>query len=221
MIGDQDQPAEPASPPCYADAVGQAGTDTMTVEDRDKWRRSTRKDLIASRSAVAEDDKVSANMAIAGHLENMVQQRFAGAEGLIVAVYWPINGEPDLRAWMQTLVTKGIGVALPVVAGPDLPLTFLSWSPDTAMRDGRFNIPEPVGDHVVSPDIIVAPTVGWDRARFRLGYGGGFYDRTIAAMTRRPYVIGVGLDTARLETIYPQPHDIPMDVIVTETGLQG
>ena len=65
-------------------------------------------------------------------------------------------------------------------------------------------------------DIVIAPGVGFDRDRYRLGYGGGFFDRTLAAMNRKPLVIGVGYAEARLETIYPQPHDIPMNVIVTD-----
>ncbi|WP_411961464.1 5-formyltetrahydrofolate cyclo-ligase [Mesorhizobium sp. CO1-1-3] len=68
----------------------------------------------------------------------------------------------------------------------------------------------------VQPDVVIAPVVGFDEANYRLGYGGGFFDRTLAAAPRRPLVVGVGYARSRIRTIYPQPHDIPMDVVVTD-----
>jgi 5-formyltetrahydrofolate cyclo-ligase len=71
------------------------------------------------------------------------------------------------------------------------------------------------GDAVL-PDVLLAPLVGFDAGGYRLGYGGGYYDRTLAALPERPLVVGVGFETSGMETIHPQPHDIPMDLIVTE-----
>ena len=70
----------------------------------------------------------------------------------------------------------------------------------------------------VAPDIVIAPLVGFDEACYRLGHGGGFYDRTLATLAARPRIVGVGYTELALRTIYPQPHDVPMDVIVTENG---
>jgi 5-formyltetrahydrofolate cyclo-ligase len=84
-----------------------------------------------------------------------------------------------------------------------------------AMKKGLWNIPIPPERDVVAPSLLVVPLVGFDRGRYRLGYGGGFYDRTLAAAQPRPRTIGIALADAELPTIYPQPHDIPMDVIVT------
>ena len=70
------------------------------------------------------------------------------------------------------------------------------------------------------PDLTLAPLVGWDPAGFRLGYGGGYFDRTLAVLSPRPMTIGIGLQSARLATIFPQPHDIALDVILTEAGVQ-
>ena len=84
------------------------------------------------------------------------------------------------------------------------------------MQRGFWNIPVPAERRVVKPDVLVIPLVGYDAAGFRLGYGGGYYDRTLAALVPRPFCIGVGFDDAQLETIHPQPHDIPMNLIVTE-----
>ena len=89
------------------------------------------------------------------------------------------------------------------------------------MERGHWNILVPSTDAArVVPDIMLSPLVGWDVAGYRLGFGGGYFDRTLAATHPRPYVIGVGLQAARVPTIFPQPHDIAMDAIVTEDGLQ-
>ncbi|HEY6918451.1 MAG TPA: 5-formyltetrahydrofolate cyclo-ligase, partial [Tabrizicola sp.] len=73
---------------------------------------------------------------------------------------------------------------------------------------------------VLTPDIALAPLVGWTVEGYRLGYGGGYFDRTLAALSPRPFTIGIGFETACLPTIFPQPHDIPLDVILTETGIR-
>jgi 5,10-methenyltetrahydrofolate synthetase len=86
------------------------------------------------------------------------------------------------------------------------------------MERGFWNIPVPAEGPTVVPDITLSPVVGWDAAGNRLGYGGGYFDRTLAALAPRPLAIGVGLCAARIATIFPQPHDIAMQVIVTETG---
>ena len=87
------------------------------------------------------------------------------------------------------------------------------------MERGFWGILVPSEASEVIPDIALAPVVGWDRAGYRLGYGGGYFDRTLAALSPRPLVVGIGLQSARVATIYPQPHDIPMDVILTEKGM--
>ena len=84
------------------------------------------------------------------------------------------------------------------------------------MQRGFWNIPIPAERRVVVPDALLIPLVGYDAAGYRLGYGGGYYDRTLASRTPLPLRIGVGYDGAELPTIHPQPHDIPMSIIVTE-----
>lgn len=141
--------------------------------------------------------------------------------GRVVAGYWPIKGEADLRPWLGLLHGQGAVIALPVVVQVAAPLEFRRWHPGTAMERGIWNIPvPPAGADSLRPEIALAPLVGWDCEGYRLGYGGGYFDRTLAATKPRPHVIGVGLQAARIGTIHPQPHDIPMDAIVTEGGLQ-
>ena len=89
-------------------------------------------------------------------------------------------------------------------------------TPGQAMRSGFWNIPVPTQRDVVLPDLMLAPLVGFDQGNYRLGYGGGYFDRTLASRDPRPIVIGVGYDFGALETIFPQPHDIPMHAILTE-----
>ena len=102
------------------------------------------------------------------------------------------------------------------------PLVFRRWTPETRMVRGDWNIPVPPPEaEALTPDITLAPVMGWDGACYRLGYGGGYFDRTLAALSPRPFTIGIGFQSARLATIYPQPHDIPLDVIVTEAGIQA
>lgn len=215
-----ENPKDYASPACMAaeiapDYFGPA-VDPVAEADAARWRKATRAQLLAARAA---RDAQATDAAIAGHLDRVLAERFGGGRGLILAAYWPIREEPDLRPWMAR--QSGLRIALPVVVAPDQPLIFRPWSPDAPMRPGRWNIPEPDTDAQVLPQIVLAPTVGWDAARFRLGYGGGFYDRTLAALRPRPYAIGIGLDAGRLATIYPQPHDAALDLIVTESGPQA
>jgi 5,10-methenyltetrahydrofolate synthetase len=106
-----------------------------------------------------------------------------------------------------------------VVVSRNQPLVFRPWRPGTRLERGVWNIPVPADGPEVVPDVVIAPIVGFDVDRYRLGYGGGYYDRTLATIPTKPSVIGVGYVQAALETIHPQPHDVPMDVIVTERGV--
>jgi 5,10-methenyltetrahydrofolate synthetase len=122
---------------------------------------------------------------------------------------------------MADLHAAGATVALPLVEVKHAPLVFRRWTPETRMVRGDWNIPVPPETAApVTPEITLAPLMGWDPAGYRLGYGGGYFDRTLAALSPRPVTIGVGFQAARLDTIHPQPHDIALDVIVTEAGLQ-
>jgi len=133
-----------------------------------------------------------------------------------LGVYWPVRGEIDVRDLAVEHLESGGRVALPVVVTKSAPVEFWSWRPEMPMTRGIWNIPIPEQREVLSPDALIVPLVGFDPQRFRLGYGGGYYDRTIAAASRRPCCIGLGYEEARLESIFPQPHDIPMDIIVTD-----
>ena len=105
---------------------------------------------------------------------------------------------------------------MPVVIDKKGPLEYRAWRPGEKLVDGVWNIPIPERRRIVVPQAVLAPLVGFDRDCYRLGYGGGYFDRTLAALAPRPWAIGVGFELSQLETIYPQDFDIPMDLIVTE-----
>ena len=110
---------------------------------------------------------------------------------------------------------------MPVVVEKKAPLVFRVWKNGDKLVSGVWNIPVPADGGEVIPDIVIAPVVGYDRDCYRLGYGGGFFDRTLAALSPRPVIIGVGYAQAAITSIHPLPHDIPMTVIVTEVGMTG
>jgi 5-formyltetrahydrofolate cyclo-ligase len=134
----------------------------------------------------------------------------------LVSAYWPFRGEPDLRPWMEGLAERGGSCASPIVIERHAPLVFRTWRKGSKLVSGVWNIPVSADGAEVVPDIVIAPVVGFDAACYRLGYGGGFFDRTLAALSPRPIIIGVGYAQAAIASIQPLPHDIPMDVIVTE-----
>lgn len=216
---DEDRPGGFASPPCFAHEIDPAYFNPLAVDpqqalDVARWRKAERKRLIAARLEEAVDMRARLAQNIAVELDQII----APAKGRIISVYWPFRGEIDLRGWMRTAFDKGAQIALPVVVEKHQPLQFREWTPDAAMERGIWNILQPADPAPVTPNVVIAPLVGFDPACFRLGYGGGFFDRTLAAMATPPLVIGVGSKSGAIASIFPQPHDVPMDVIVTGAG---
>ncbi|QRX83956.1 5-formyltetrahydrofolate cyclo-ligase [Glaciimonas sp. PAMC28666] len=134
----------------------------------------------------------------------------------VLGVYWPIRGEPDLHATYAALIARGVRLALPVVIGAEEPLQFVRWTPGEAMIKDSFGVPFPASGDIVSPQALLIPCVGFTRARLRLGYGGGFYDRTLA-VNPRPTTIGISYAEALVE-FDSGMHDIALDQIFTESG---
>ena len=212
-----------ASPPCLAARIAPDYFDPLAVDaqqarDVARWRKARREELLARRAGLSIAERKAIAAAIGQALDALLAERLPDLRGRVIAGYWPIRSEPDLRPWLARLHERGAIPALPVVEQPASPLVFRPWQPGAAMRRGHWNIPVPACAETVEPEVVLAPLVGWDGAGYRLGYGGGYFDRTLAA--RHPLAIGTGLQAARLETIYPQPHDIRLAAIVTESGVQ-
>ncbi|WP_324753714.1 5-formyltetrahydrofolate cyclo-ligase [Roseovarius sp. Pro17] len=179
--------------------------------DLAEWRKARRAELIEARQAIPVADRQAADTQLAEKLDATL----GDVSGRTISLYWPFRGEPDLRQWAAACRSKGAALALPVVVAKATPLEFRLWEEGAKLERGVWNIPIPSDTaKVVAPDIVLAPVVGLDQQNFRLGYGGGFFDRTLAALRERghkPRVIGVGYAQQRMETIYPHEFDIPMD----------
>ena len=211
-----DSSCEGGSSPCFMHELGPDGTsvvDPQQAQDVARWRNAERERLLAVRRALSTGVRAAQAVAIAADLDVLIPTD----EAQIVSVYWPIRAEPDLRAWMHARSEHGTRIALPVALTHGQPLTFREWRPGARLAHGLWRIPYPADGRDVTPTVVLAPVVGFDRRGYRLGYGGGFFDRTLAVLRPRPLVIGVGYLCSAIETIFPQPHDIPMTWIVTGT----
>ena len=213
-------PAEYASPPCFAheldEAFRTAPAASMPAEVA-RWRKAERERLITERLAVSADARAAMTTLTAEGVDAAI----GDIAGRLVSLYWPFRGEPDLRDWLAGVNARGGRTALPVVVAKGQPLIFRAYRPGDRLEKGVWNIPIPAEGNPVIPDVVIAPVVGFDAENYRLGYGGGFFDRTLAALPRKPLVIGIGYELQRIATIYPQPHDVPMSVIVTEARRPG
>ncbi|SDF92958.1 5-formyltetrahydrofolate cyclo-ligase [Paraburkholderia phenazinium] len=143
-------------------------------------------------------------------------------EPACVGFYWPLPGEFDARAAIAIWLALGAHrqASLPVVRNRGEALQFHAWAPDTPMKIGHHRIPEPATEVIVTPDLLFVPCVGFDAAGYRLGYGGGYYDRTLATWpgATRPVTVGVAYEACRTDVLQREAHDIPLDLIVTEAA---
>jgi len=229
----ESDPVECSSPPCMLHEldlafVQHAGrgqelpwspeADAATLQDWEEirlWRKAKRTVLIKQRIAMSAEKRTACTEAITAALFHILPIR----RDLLIGFYWPFKGEYDPRPLARFLYGEGVRLALPVVVEKAKPLIFREWWPGIPMTRGVWNIPIPTESEPVLPDVLLAPLVGFDNREYRLGYGGGYYDRTLAALPAKPRTVGVGFELSRIATIHPQPHDIPMDLIVTERKL--
>jgi 5-formyltetrahydrofolate cyclo-ligase len=187
----------------------------MHGEALKNWRKSERERLISSRLAIEPATLARWR----GRIDAYLERSFPGLAGKRVAFCWPIKNEYDARHFARTLRERGALTALPVVVAPKTPLKFREWHPGVEMAVGALDIPYPVNSPEVVPEAVLLPMNGWDPQGYRLGYGAGFFDRTLASLAKRPVVIGTSYEQARMDTIHPQPWDIPVDYLVTERGV--
>jgi 5-formyltetrahydrofolate cyclo-ligase len=202
------------TPPCFLnefDPTGVVRPDSRQAMDVSRWRKAERERLISARLQLSVDYRAAQTSVIARDLDQLIPSD----SDTVISVYWPIKAEPDLRPWMNAVSERGVHIALPVAIALGQPLIFREWRPGARMARGLWKIPYPADGAEIVPSVVVAPVVGFDKNCFRLGYGGGFFDRTLARLAATPLVIGVGHTGALIPTIFPQPHDIPMDWIVT------
>ncbi|HVJ42768.1 MAG TPA: 5-formyltetrahydrofolate cyclo-ligase [Dongiaceae bacterium] len=188
-------------------------TSTLTAAAINTWRKGERERLIALRLQQPAAERETWTQQIIHTLEPLLRT----SKGPI-SFYFPFKGEPDLRPLMRQLAAAGLPLALPTVPVKRQPMVFRPWTPGCKMEPGILDIPIPATDEQVVPTVFLAPVVGFDARGFRLGYGGGYFDRTLAHLPGDRLVIGIGFDCQEIPTIHPQGHDIPMTMIVTQSG---
>lgn len=184
-------------------------------DDIKQWRKARRAELLARRLAVAPAQRRQWNDAITQWL----LAGFPLLQWMVVGSYWPFQGEFDPRYALRRWRESGARAALPEVTQKGMPLQFRAWWPGVPMISGVFGLPVPQATALLRPQALLIPPLGFDAHGYRLGYGGGYFDRTLAALDPQPLKIGVAFELSRMETIHPQPHDVPMDFIVTEAGI--
>jgi 5-formyltetrahydrofolate cyclo-ligase len=190
-------------------------TQQASWEEIRHWRKQKREELLARRTSLS----VEVRHEIAERARALLVEAVDLNAYRVLGFCWPIRGEIDVHRIAQQHIASGGEVALPVMVQKSAPVEFWRWYPGIPMQTGIWNIPIPKQRDVLSLDAVIVPLVGFDALGFRLGYGGGYFDRTLAVAARRPLAIGLGYADSALPTIYPQPHDIPMNMIVTDQSV--
>lgn len=183
----------------------------------DDAKSELRRRAHAAREAIDADVRSSAADALAAHFFSTFE---FGAKD-VVAGYWPIRDEIDCRGVLTRLMDGGQPVCLPVVRGPAKPLEMRLWAVGAPLFPSGFGALAPAaGAPLVDPDYVLIPLLAFDGRGTRLGYGGGYYDRTLAGLSRRPVVIGCAFSAQELPAIPRGPHDVPIDYVATEAGVR-
>jgi 5,10-methenyltetrahydrofolate synthetase len=170
-----------------------------------------RRTLLANRQAIAAEVRNQWDAAIGERVIDWCTRHQQRALG----VYWPVRGEPDLRPAYAELAARGVQLALPVVVDKDAPLRFAVWTPGDALTKDAFGVSTPAqASATIQPDALLIPCVGFNARNYRLGYGGGFYDRTLA-LEPRPLAVGIAYECSLAE-FDEASHDIALDCIITE-----
>lgn len=176
--------------------------------------------------AALRREKVAARLAMPPEVHRVASERILARLGRLldarppstIGFCRPIRAEVDCLPLVERLLAAGWHAVVPTVVAPGRPMEFRPWWPGAPLTVDPYGIPVPATPAGRVPDVLLVPLVAFDAARYRLGYGGGFFDRTLAACRSRPETIGVGFALAEVATIHPGPHDIPLDRILTEAA---
>jgi len=183
-----------------------------------------RKQLVAERLQLP--DRLARNEA----LQRVMRVWLVERPDTVIGAYWPIKGEfdplPALFRWQEAgMEADALGashrrrIGLPVINKIDKTLTFHTWYPGCPMEEDAYGIPKPKDTEIIQPTLLFVPCVGYGLGGYRLGYGGGFYDRTLAALQPRPFTVGLGYTHGFLPDLEPEPHDQPLDAILNDNGV--
>ena len=160
-------------------------------------------------------------------LQRVMRFWLVDRQDTVIGAYWPIKGEfdplPALHRWKEDgelLEEPQLRrIALPVINKEHKTLTFHAWYPGCEMEEDAYGIPKPKDTEVVVPTLLFAPCVGYGPGGYRLGYGGGFYDRMMSALSPKPVTVGLGFGGGFIEDFEPEAHDVPLDAILNNHGV--
>jgi 5-formyltetrahydrofolate cyclo-ligase len=189
----------------------------MADQAFEEAKAALRREAHATRAALSQEDRDAAAKAVAGHFFESI----AYAPEDVIAGYWRIRDELDCQPILIRLMDSGQKVVLPVVAGDEEPLDLRVWEADAPLYEAGFGTlaPSDLAPRAV-PDVVLMPLLGFDNQGTRLGYGGGYYDRTLAVLPKKPMLIGLAFAAQELPHIPRDSHDVPLDAIVTEDGVR-
>jgi 5,10-methenyltetrahydrofolate synthetase len=182
----------------------------------------TRDKVLLRRQLQAERQSMIDRHARSVQLQEVLRVWLVSRPERSIGAYWPIKGEfdalPALFRWSEAESGRRIG--LPVMNRDTKQLRFHIWYPGCAMEEDAYGIPKPKDTQAFEPALLLVPCVGFGPCGLRLGYGGGFYDRTLASLSPRPFTAGIGYGHGHVPWLEAQPHDVPLDAMLTEDGVQ-
>ena len=187
-------------------------------EHRNQTAKAALRDAVrARRASIAPDYRRDASLLAAQHFFAEIVLD----PGAAVAGYWPIRDELDCQSILVRLLDRHHPVCLPAVAGAEAPLEWRLWEEGAPLYPAGFGAlaPSELAPRI-RPDVMLVPLLGFDRRGTRLGYGGGYYDRSVAAMDRKPKLVGLAFSVQEVEEIPREDHDVSLDAVVTEAGVR-
>jgi 5-formyltetrahydrofolate cyclo-ligase len=160
-------------------------------------------------------------------LQRVMRIWLVGRTDAVIGAYWPIKGEfdplPALHRWKEDgeLIDQPQPrrIGLPVVNREHKTMTFHAWYPGCPMEEDAYGIPKPKDTELIVPTLLFVPCVGYSAGGYRLGYGGGFYDRMLASLSPKPLTVGLGYGVGFVDDFEPEPHDVPLDAILNDHGV--
>jgi 5,10-methenyltetrahydrofolate synthetase len=189
--------------------------------DRSDAKKRLRAELLQARQQMPD------RQARVDALQRVMRIWLVGRPDTVIGAYWPIKGEfdplPALHRWKEDGELQGnaqrLRIGLPVVNKEHKTLTFHAWYPGCPMEEDAYGIPKPKDTELVVPTLLFVPCVGYGAGGYRLGYGGGFYDRTLASLQPKPFTVGLGFTHGYVDDLEPEPHDQPLEAILNDNGV--
>ena len=184
-------------------------------------KKALRKELLEQRLNLSD------RLQHADMLQQVMRIWLIGRSDTVIGAYWPIKGEfdplPALHRWKEDgeLIDQPQPrrIGLPVVNKEHKTMTFHAWYPGCPMEEDAYGIPKPKDTEIITPTLLFVPCVGYSAGGYRLGYGGGFYDRMLATLEPKPFTVGLGFGVGFVSDFAPEPHDMPLDAILNDYGV--